>query len=278
MGKNFNSNSGRAVGYDLQRGGGASEEFENVVSGGLVDGDGDAVEKLGFHQVWWPNVVITLNYTSMHEYKKGWREMTRAEKDAWNAVRKAERDARNRLDRRQHSINAFSVKHQEAGCDTKLAYDRAVESRKALDFERFSVLARRYAAWLDCVTDSAISKRISRDDEMLDYIHFVFIEDGRKVGIFHEEPFRWGTMMDRCLVDRLWREEPMESVVKSRRSDSLRRYWLAFHAEDYYEAGNLWPDGCVSSPEDAKAITEMAKMLVDAGIEIGPEGPMVWGN
>ena len=278
MGKNFNSNSGRAVGYDLQRGGGASEEFENVVSGGLVDGNGDQVERLGFHQVWWPNVVITLNYMAMHEYKKGWRHMTPEEKAAWNAVRKAERDARNRLDRRQHSINAFSVQHQKKGCDTKLAYDRAIDSRKALDYERFSLLARKYAAWIDCVTDSAISKRIKRKPEMLYYIHYVFIEDGRKVGIFHEEPFRWGTMMDRCLVDRLWVGEPLESVVKSKRSDALRRSWLAHHAEMFFEDGNLWPDGCIASEEDAKTITEVAQMLLEEGIEAGPDGPMVWGN
>ena len=281
MGRQAFSNAGRAVNYEIDKAMPTEATFEHESGAGLVDGDGDRVEKLGFSHVWWPNVVSTLNYYANAYAGRQWSNMTEKEKGMWNEVRRAERAAWNRYDRRQESINAFSRQHQEQGCDTMLAYDRAVESRYALDYERFSLLAKKYAAFIDCVSLQAIRKRITRNPDMKSHIDHVFIEDGRKAGIFMEHPMRYGSMAQHLVdtwSDQSWPLEPLESLVKSKRSDDLRRIWLAYHTDEFFEQGNLWPAHCLMSPEEGERIAEIAKILEAAGVEIGPEGVgQVWG-
>ena len=273
-GRQFWSNPGRAMGYDIERGG-LQDEHKNDVSGDLYD-----EANLGFHRANWGSIVITASFMAMHQQGNHWRSLSREEKDEINAAKRAERAQRDRYDRRQASLNAASVAHQKKGCNVIQAYDRAIETRFALDYERFNVMARKYQAFCSAVSLDAVNKRVKKDPSLQTIYEVVLTQDAHTIGAVFEFPMRYGSTRDHLIEQMESRVvlEPMAEIKRCKRSDELRRHWIINHVDSFVENGDLWPRHCIWEDEETKKMVEaVAKILMKAGVEAKPEHPQVWG-
>jgi hypothetical protein len=274
MGKDFHNNPGRAVSYDLARGG-LQDEHVNDVSGDLYEG-----ANLGVHRANWGSIVITASFMAMHQQSNHWRNLSREQKDEINAAKRAERAHRNRYDRRQHSINAASLAHQKKGCNVILAYDRAIETRFALDYERFNVMARKYQAFCSAVSLDAVNKRVKKDPTLQTVYETVLTQDAHTIDAVFEYPMRYGSTRDHLIeqMDSRHCLEPLAEIKRCKRSDELRRHWIINHVDAFVDNGDLWPKGCIWQDEETKKkVEQVAAILAQAGIELEPEHPQVWG-
>ena len=55
--------------------------------------------------------------------------------------------------------------------------------------------------------------------------------------------------------------------------------WLAWAISDFYEEGNLPPVWAMWNSEIEQECEEVAQILIDIGVQAGPEGPygQIWG-